>query len=346
MQASGVKPQSPSRSAEMPILAVLDSEGSLTAGNYARRWTSKDTRSRCRRMYVIGQYHVTTAERQCDIGQLITFDMLPDDVLLEISHFDLEKDVDEYVEPSELLRWWVTLAHVCRRWRSVVFGSPRRLNLQPLCTSTTPAKDSLDIWPPLPLIIRDDCDCNDKLSRGNIIAALEHNDRVCEIELCNFSSKHLGYFTKSAAMQKPFPELMTDLYFMMFGDGPGQTLPNSFLGGTAPRLRSLSLCNVPFPGLPKLLLSATRLEFLQLSDSFNIPPEVLATSLSALISLEKLYLSFVPPQFHRSPPPPLTRSILPNHTKIRIKSREYLDVILARIDAPRLEEIYDLTSSP
>jgi F-box-like len=280
---------------------------------------------------------------------MITFDMLPDDVLLEIFDLDLDEDMYNYIESFEEVRW-VRLVHVCRRWRSVVFQSPRRLNLRLLCTPTTPAKDSLDIWPPLPLIIRDIGDFSDKPSMDNIIAALEHSDRVCEIDLNNISSEHLGYLTNSAAMQKPFPEL-TYLDFHMFGDGPGRRLPDSFLGGTAPRLRSLSLCNVPFPGLPKLLLSATRLVFLQLSASFYIRPEVLATSLSALTSLEKLYLYF-PPRSHcggalerwhprpRPPPPPLTRPILPNLTEIRCKrSREYADVILARIDAPRLEEI-------
>jgi hypothetical protein len=37
-------------------------------------------------------------------------------------------------------------------------------------------------------------------------------------------------------------------------DRPEPLLPDSFLGGTAPRLRSLRLSDVPFPGSPKLLL--------------------------------------------------------------------------------------------
>jgi hypothetical protein len=43
--------------------------------------------------------------------------------------------VDEDGETKEDVEVWQVLVHVCRRWRSIVFGSPRRLNLQLFCTS-------------------------------------------------------------------------------------------------------------------------------------------------------------------------------------------------------------------
>ena len=46
------------------------------------------------------------------------FGMLPDIALLETFDF--------YVHDAQK---WYTLVHVCRKWRSVVFGSPRRLGL-------------------------------------------------------------------------------------------------------------------------------------------------------------------------------------------------------------------------
>src|ERR1700733_11359429 len=49
---------------------------------------------------------------------------------------------------------WQTLAHVCQRWRSIVFASPHRLNLQLVCTPKTPAVDKLDIWPAFPLVVK------------------------------------------------------------------------------------------------------------------------------------------------------------------------------------------------
>ena len=186
----------------------------------------------------------------------------------------------------------------------------------------------------------------------NIVAALEHNDRVREIELFDLTNSQLEDITNSAAMQKPFLELThLDIVMRKFEDDkPRPILPYSFLGGTAPRLRWLRLECVPFPGLPKLLLSATHLVDLNLSDiprSGYIPPEAMATSLSALTSLESLFLRFRCPrprsalESRRPPPPPLARSILPSLTDIRFRgASESLEEILARVDVPRLNEMY------
>ena len=275
--------------------------------------------------------------------------MLNDDVLLEIFGFYLDKDTDEYLESPELIDW-ITLVHVCGRWRSVVFQSQRRLNLRLLCTPDRPVRDALDIWPPLPLIIRDIGDIEGKRSRDNILAALERNDRVREIELERPSSScsELEDFTNSAAMQKPFPEL-THLRLARF-DLHGLELPNSFLGRTAPRLQLLDLFGVSFPGLLKLLLSSTHLVFLHLQyipgSSGYIPPKAMATSISALTSLESLIICFQhplprPASEGRRPSPPLPpRSILPSLTEIVFNGNsEYLEEILARIDAPRLNQM-------
>ena len=205
----------------------------------------------------------------------------------------------------------------------------------------------LDVWPPLPLIIHDSYNIlNSTSSLDNIISALEHNDRVSQIKLTYLTSPDFGYVTVSAAMQKPFPEL-TDLHLGEFVYCL-PILPDSFLGGTAPRLRSLRLCDVPFPGLPRLLSSATHLVDLDLFNiprSGYIPPEVMAASLSALTCLEFLRLRFRHPRprpaLESQNPPPPTRAILPNLTKILFKgSSDYLEEILARIDAPQLDELH------
>ena len=184
--------------------------------------------------------------------------MLPDDVLLDIFDFY----VDKYFTSTKSIEKWITLTHVCQRWRSVVFQSPLRLNLRLLCTHKTRVRDTLDVvWPPLPLVIHHVEDITDdgQSCVDNIIAALERNDRVCQISL-NCLRNSLEYFTNSA-MQKPFPELI-DLHLGMVNDdeGPKLRIPDLFLGGTAPRLRSLNLSYFPFPGLPKLLLFATHEE--------------------------------------------------------------------------------------
>ena len=97
---------------------------------------------------------------RCDVlGYVITIDVLPDDVLLMIFDFYLVR----YQDPdfSELyfklhhvkrkIESWQSLVHVCRRWRGLVFGSPRRLNLQLCYIPGTSAKKS--VWPALPLLV-------------------------------------------------------------------------------------------------------------------------------------------------------------------------------------------------
>ena len=259
--------------------------------------------------------------------------MLPDDVLLEIFDF-FTKSVKGFIEE------WQILVHVCRRWRSVVFGSPRRLKLRLLCSGRTPARDTLDVWPPLPLFI----ECDEFAgSVDDIVAVLERSDRVYHIYLRNL--KRLDLEIISAAMQVPFLEL-TDLVLWSNGKTVS-ALPDSFLGGSAPRLRGLVLAGILFPGLPKLLLSATQLVSLCLHNiphSGYIPLEAIVTALSTLTCLIHLRLLFESPQSRPDPahqrPPPMTRSVLPNLRYFKFKGdSEYVEVIMAHIDAPRLETL-------
>jgi hypothetical protein len=121
--------------------------------------------------------------------------------------------------------------------------------------------------------------------------------------------------------------------------------PNSFLGGSAPRLQTLILYRIPFPGLPKLLLSATHLVYLHLwriPHSGYITPEAVATCLSVLTRLESLLVRFESPRWHPDQdsrnPRPQARSLLPVLTELQFRGvGEYLEDLLARIDAPLLD---------
>jgi hypothetical protein len=73
-------------------------------------------------------------------------------------------------------------------------------------------------------------------------------------------------------------------------------VPDSFLGGSASRLKYLILHRIPFPGLPKLLLSATHLVTLSLNfipHSGYFPPDAIAAVLPTLTRLTSFYLQFI-----------------------------------------------------
>jgi hypothetical protein len=262
-------------------------------------------------------------------------DVLPDDALLVIFGFYMDMHPSHFRENIEA---WQSLVHVCRRWRSLVLGSPRSLNLRLFCTPETPAKGTLDIWPALPLIVEGDMSSTGETD--NIIAALRQSYRICEVSL-DLAGWQLEEVT--ATMQVSFPKL-TVMELISIDETPQLVIPDSFLGGSAPRLRSFELSGISFPGLPKLLLSSTHLVDLVL---FNIPesgyisPEAMVALLSVLSSLESLYLEFQPPQSlpdweSRSLSPP-KRSILPALDEFYFKGdTEYLEDLVILLDAPRL----------
>ena len=233
---------------------------------------------------------------------------------------------------------------VCRRWRSVVFGSPGHLDLSLVCTTRTPVRDALDIWPSLPLAIRYGRDSTGSVD--NIIAALERTDRVREAYL--FGAPNSNSEIILAALQQPFPELRV-LWVGLYGRyGTVLSVPDSVLGGSAPRLENLMLSNVLFPGLLKLLFSTTHLVALQLIDiphSGYISPDTMVIALSMLTSLSRLELMFTSPRScpgrESRRPSPSTRSALSVLSFFKFTGvSEYLEDLVASIDAPRLSGMY------
>ena len=283
----------------------------------------------------------------CTAGQAITIDDLPDDVLLAIFDSYVDKHLPDFIigidSRSREIESWQSLVHVCRRWRGLVFASPRRLNLRLCCTPDTSARMSLDVWPALPLLIYG----GDGGPVDNVIAELEHSDRIRQIIffLYRYTTREIENLW--TAMQVPFPEL-TALYLRHHRDSSSvPVLPDSFLGGSAPCLRYLDLYSIPFPGIPKLLLSATHLVRLRLHNiphSGYISPEAMATCLSALTSLEWLQLEFQSPEscpdLETQPPFLPTRFVLPTLSGFWFKGAcEYLEEFLARIDAPQVYQL-------
>jgi hypothetical protein len=283
----------------------------------------------------LGQNPVTTTDWR-NVGRK-TIDILFDDVLLEIFDFLVVKS-----NGVEAENWWRALVHVCRKWRNVVFGSTHRLNLQLVCSDRTPVRETLDFWPPLPILIHH---IAGPLSGGDsIIAALKRIDRICQITL-KIDSDPLWKMVLDA-MQESFPVLTHLILSSDIEAAP--VIPVSFMGGSAPRLQDFRLKRVQIPGIPKLLLSATdlvHLVFRHIPHFGYILPEAIVTCLSTLLRLEMLYLVFESrrprPNSETRRPPPLTRSVLPALTKFTFFGvSEYLEDLVARIDCPLLDYFY------
>src|SRR6266702_2508404 len=259
--------------------------------------------------------------------------VLPDNVLLEI--FDLCR-IDE-VTTSSLLPWkWHRLAHVCRTWRDIIFGSSHYLNLEFLCTYGTPVRNTLGYLPALPIVIHFPGYTEDS-DEDNIIVALEHPDRVHVLKLnmqCSLSEK------VATVTQMPFPAL-THLR-LESKDRPIPVLPDAFLGGCAPRLQKIYLDGIPFPAAPTLLLSARDLVDVKLRDipsTGYISPEAMVAGLAALSRLKYLALGFrcgssYPDRIRQ---PPSTRAGLPALASFDFDGLfMYLEDFVAQIDAPQL----------
>ena len=256
--------------------------------------------------------------------------MLPDVALLEIFDFYTEARKEE----------WSTLVHVCQKWRDAVFGSPCRLHLQLICEASSPARKMLGVWPRLPIVVRSRN--HNVHGVDNLVAALEHNDRISEILLYHLPSSEFEKVL--AVMQQPFPALTR----LVLGNNGGAELidPASFLGGSVPRLRTLGLLLNPLPGLSNLLLSATDLVNLSLVyRSGAISPEALTTCLSVLTRLETLEISLGSNPLRSRPDrrhlPPPTHTHLPVLTRLRFFGvSDYLEDLVAQIDAPLLDNLH------
>ena len=205
----------------------------------------------------------------------------------------------------------------------------------------------LDVWPAFPIIVL--CHNANSISPPhgvlNVIVALKCYDRVCEIDFSGIPESLLKRF---AALTTPFPAL-TSLRLHSDEEWP-LILPSSFLGGFAPRLRSLRLYGIPFPAPQKLLLSCTELVTLCIEntpDTGCVSPEEMAVCLSALANVEEVALGFRRPllPWHQTSPnqPSLTRAVLPALTSLRFRGDcWFLEAVISRIDVPLLDH-FDIT---
>lgn len=272
-------------------------------------------------------------------------DILPDNVFLEIFHFYLRDPTTS--SSNQRASNWQTLVHVCRRWRRIVFASPRQLNLHLHCFKRTPVRKNLVFWPvTLPLTLNYFFTGNHVSSprdEDNIAAALEQSSRVHRIAI--FGRAPL-IKKVAAVMRKSFPVLTyLELARQNHDSSAFPVIPRRLLGGSAPRLQHLRLESVSFPRLPTFLLSARNLVTLQLKEILGyISPEAMAGSLAVLTRLMTLSISFddevfTPDQQTNWTDPPI-RVILPALSEFHYRGcSEYLEDFLAQVDTPQLNHI-------
>ena len=198
------------------------------------------------------------------------------------------------------------------------------------------------IWPTIPIIVLffGVIGPSDDDTFMAVQPALEHPDRVSRLMLF-VSESQLGQF--AAMMQEPFP-VLTHLSITS-QSGIVSTLPDGFLGGSAPSLQQLDLCDILYPALPTLLLSTSNLVSLRLD---NIPPtgyispEAMVSRLATSPKLEILYIEFDKLASLRDLiiSPPITRTILPSLLKFSYSGAcKYLEDFVSRIDTPQLNSV-------
>ncbi|KAH8984336.1 hypothetical protein EDB92DRAFT_1950892 [Lactarius akahatsu] len=274
-----------------------------------------------------------------------TINILPDDILLEIFAFRLP-DFDSHLASIRHMRVWQRLMHVCQRWRRIVYASPRYLDLHLYCSSETTFRKNLSLWPEFPLAVESSLPDD----QDDFIAVLEHPDRVRRVDLtAEITKPHVV-----EVMRVPFPALT---HLQLTGpkdegyDPDVLDLPDDLLGGSAPCLRHLILGNLTFPGLPTLLSSAHDLVSLDLYsvpptgyDRGYISPKEMASSLAVLTKLRTLsidrYSLLIPSHEERRRPDPPMLTVLPALTQFVFgRDFEYLEDLVAQIDAPRVEDI-------
>ena len=268
--------------------------------------------------------------------------ILTDDILLEVFDCYRQTLLEQWTDTWK----WVTLVHVCRRWRHIIFGSPCRLDLWLPCTYGTPVRRRLNCWPPLPIFVKYWANLEFKPpspeDEDNLIAALEHPDRVRKIQLALTSSQLVKVAER---MQMAFTGL-TSLSLWLDKE---TTLPKTFLAGCAsPRLRDITLVGVPFPELHQLLASTidlVSLRLMEVPDAGYIPPDAMSACLSKLPHLRFLCIDFHSPHSTRHNrgnrrPTSLTRNSLPSLTSFNFRgTSEYLEDLVAKFDAPLLNEV-------
>ena len=240
-------------------------------------------------------------------------------------------------------RWWYGLAHVCQRWRNIIFGSASYLGVSLVCTFGTPVADMLAHSPPLPLIIHYATNSRDITTddEQGIILALKQRGRVLRVRLVRSLQKFI------AIMDEEFPILEYLIINPRIEDtGTILIFPETL---QAPHLRHLRLKGCAIPMGSRLLTTAVNLVTLYLvmvHPSTYFHPNTLLQWILLMPQLETLtvYFTFSDPNLnaemqlmHTPITAPIT--ILNLHHFQFHGVCNYLEALARRIIAPHLERL-------
>ena len=262
---------------------------------------------------------------------------LDDDALLRIFNCYRLEDEDWNLRAN-----WRKLAHVCQRWRYLIFDSSSLLDICLRLTTDSPSINTLSHLPPLPLVIDYSIWIISLNDKDNIHLGLQQHGRVRQVTLQAPSS---SLYILLEPMNKPFPRLGELSLSSTTTEDICPVLPETL---RAPFLRHLSLHGIGLPKGLSLLSSMIALSALSLThirDSWYFSPRHLVTQLQGLLYLEKLSIGFAIPiplpssegELLPAPIPPVT---LPSLRRINFQGvGAYLENLVAQINTPLLEQI-------
>ncbi|KAF8484017.1 hypothetical protein DFH94DRAFT_820681 [Russula ochroleuca] len=267
-------------------------------------------------------------------------DHIPDDVLLEIFDF-YRQDIDS----DRQWRWkcvWFSLAHVCKKWRAVVFASATRLDLGIPVGPRKPRHIKTFLSCSLPILINYRCGYRDITGSAlwRMRAVLKHCDRVRRI---SFEGTDANFDKFFKATNCPFPLL--ESLSLRFKHCSHPKIPDTFLRGpdlSDLHLRRLKMKLVSLTSVSGFLLSVTALTHLTLLINTPFSPSSgtsLLTCLQGMPSLRCLDLTIT---YKSRPSPPTPKDVVPLS---KLSSFHYvgrcvnLDFLMAGISAPSLRDV-------
>jgi hypothetical protein len=279
----------------------------------------------------------------------LTINHIPDEVLLEI--FDSYRQVQDCFDQQWSEEYvWFNLAHVCRKWRAIMFTSVSRLDLGITVGPEKPGHIKTILSGHWPILVDYDYRCRDitgsALWRMRAVL-MHHHDHVRKIAFSG-SRDNFDKFYKVTNYAFPLLESLA----ISFEDGY-EPIPDTFLRGLD--LSDLHLRRLNFrlrgvislASISRFLLSATALTDLYLVlDNAAFSPSsgtTLLTCLRGMPCLRRLRVIINFPYFLDSPSQPSTTKdivSLPKLTYLFYRgSSVLLDALVAGLSAPCLRDV-------